>query len=525
MIIKMEKIFISHSSKDKELVLSFVEFLRLGLNLGRDEIFCTSLSGCLPTGEGFIPAIKNAIQNCGITILLITNNFLKSQFCLAEMGAVWALGQTVFPFLVPPVTHKDISETPLSKDQTLCLYEEDALYQLGTEIIEKKVSNCSFVDFSKYANQFLCELGAKKAAIISLESDFKNSRLIEYIEKLKNQRSDNRTKFLLGMAYREGILIEQDLAKAMNLFADAANDGFAPAQYALSSMYYRGEGGHQSFEKAFEWETKASDDKNPNVWESLAFLYRAGLGCQRNLSKALDCYKYAIKFGDTSSYAVVAEIYSILSSSPESVEFYKKSADCGNIFSAFELGMLYKDGYSSFEPNYENAAKYFLMAAEAGMTEAKYQMGELYYLGYAAFGRDFASANKWFKRAAEEGDIRSQYNLGYAYQHGLAVEKNLDSAIFWYEKAARRGNRLSQIGVADLYAQIQKRNYKEASFWYQQAANQDLCGAYRKLGDLFYFGLGTDIDTIKAANLYHKAAEQKDYVAQFRLEDGKDERI
>lgn len=521
----MKKIFISHSSKDKELVFAFTKFLRLGLNLGRDEISCSSLSGCLPTGEAFIPAIKKAIQDCGITILLITDNFLKSQFCLAEMGAVWALGQTIFPLLVPPVTHKDISETPLSKNQTLCLYKEEDLYQLGTEFIEKKVSNYSLVDFSKCVNQFLCEIGVKRAATTSSLSAPQNHQITKYIEKLKYQECSNRAKFLLGMAYREGILIEQDLIKAMDLFIEAANDGFAPAQYALSSMYYRGEDGHQSFEKAFKWKVKASVDENPNVWESLAFLYRAGLGCQRDLNKALDCYNHAIELGDTSSYSVVAEIHSILSSSAESVEFYKKSADYGYTFSAFELGMLYKEGSSTFEPNYENAAKYFSQAAEAGMTEAKYQMGQLYYMGYATFGRDFALANKWFKRAAEEGDIRSQYNLGYAYQHGLAVERNLDSAIFWYEKAATRGHRLSQVGVADLYAQMQKRNYEKAIYWYQQAAKQDSCDAYRKLGDLFYFGLGTDVDTIKAANFYHKAAEQKDYVAQFRLEDGKNGEI
>lgn len=521
----MEKIFISHSSKDKELVLSFVNFLRLGLNLRRDEIFCSSLSGCLPTGKEFIPAIKNVIQNCGVTILLITDNFLKSQFCLAEMGAVWALGQTIFPLLVPPITHEDISETPLSKIQTLCLYKEEDLYQLGTEFMEKKISNYSLVDFSKYSNQFLCEIGAKKAATVSSLPDSTNHRLTKYIEKLKSQRSSNRTKFLLGMVYREGILIEQDSRKAVDLLTDAAHDDFAPAQYALGSMYYRGEGGNQSFEKSFKWRVKASTDENPNVWESLAFLYRTGLGCQRDLNKALDCYNHAIKLGDTSSYSVVAEIYSILSSSPESVEFYKKSADCGYAFSALDLGMLYKEGYSTSEPDYESAAKYFSQAAEAGITEAKYQMGQLYYLGYATFGRDFALANKWFKRAAEEGDIRSQYNLGYAYQHGLAVERNLDSAIFWYEKAATRGHRLSQVGVADLYAQTQKRNYEKAIYWYQQATKQDSCDAYRKLGDMFYFGLGTDVDTIKAANYYRKAAEQKDYVAQFRLEDGKNGEI
>lgn len=39
----MAKIFLSHSSKDKKLVMTFCEFLRSGLDLTRKDIFCTAL--------------------------------------------------------------------------------------------------------------------------------------------------------------------------------------------------------------------------------------------------------------------------------------------------------------------------------------------------------------------------------------------------------------------------------------------------------------------------------------------------
>lgn len=83
------------------------------MQLTNSDIFCTSLTGNLPTGEAFIPAIREALVNCKIVIFLITEAYMESQFCLAELGAAWALGQTIVPLLVPPLTHEDIARTPL----------------------------------------------------------------------------------------------------------------------------------------------------------------------------------------------------------------------------------------------------------------------------------------------------------------------------------------------------------------------------------------------------------------------------
>lgn len=104
------------------------------------------------------------------------------------------------------------------------------------------------------------------------------------------------------------------------------------------------------------------------------------------------------------------------------------------------------------------------MAADAGITEAKYQMGQLYYLGYGVFERDFCAACKWLK-AAEEGDREAQYNLGYAYQHGLGVERDMEKAIHWYEQSVQKGYQLSQVNLADLYAQLNRQQYEKALYW------------------------------------------------------------
>jgi len=45
-----------------------------------------------------------------------------------------------------------------------------------------------------------------------------------------------------------------------------------------------------------------------------------------------------------------------------------------------------------------------------------------------------------FKLLAEQGDVIAMVGLGHAYYMGMCVEKDLDMAEHWYEKAAARGS-------------------------------------------------------------------------------------
>lgn len=514
----MAKVFISHSSQDVKLVQDFIELLRLGMNLTREEIFCTSLRGCLHSGKDFIPEIKKRIYDCEAVIFLITKAYMDSQFCLAELGAAWALGQKIFPLLVAPITHKEIEKTPLLGKQCLQLFDRDNLLQLGNEFNQSRIKQFHLTDFCKYVDEFLARNGiAKDTRQNTTFPPMKKTH--KYVEKLEEgAENDDKARFLLGVTYWEGILAQQDNVKATQLLTQAAYHGYAPAQYKLSSMYYIGDTGKQSFKKAFEWEERASKGDNPAIWSSLAFLYRTGLGCKRDLDKALECYLRAGELGYKSAYSSVGEIYAIQANCLEAIKYYQQAADFGYQYAAQSAGMIYKEGGKDFQPDYIKAAHYFEIAAQAGITEAKYQMGQLYYLGYAVFERDFHSAVKWFREAAKEGDARAQYNMGYAHYHGLGAERDWDLATYWYEQAARRGHPLSQVDIADLYSLIDRQEYKKALYWYEEAANQGLSDAHRKLGDMYFFGIGCAVDQIRALTHYQAAAEQKDYMAQFRLE-------
>lgn len=112
----MKKIFISHSSQDKKLVLEFVDFLQTGMGVYRKQIFCTAMKGIPVAGSEFLGEIKREIAEDMVFIPIITENYLKSKICLMELGAAWVLNGTVgkllYPLLAGKLGYGDLQDIP-----------------------------------------------------------------------------------------------------------------------------------------------------------------------------------------------------------------------------------------------------------------------------------------------------------------------------------------------------------------------------------------------------------------------------
>ena len=98
-------IFISHSSKDRDLVMKFHdEILLLGIGIPAERIYCTSIEGRgIENGEKMREWIHDHITGCDLAFLMISPNYKKSEICLNEMGAIWALNKTEKIILLPGV--------------------------------------------------------------------------------------------------------------------------------------------------------------------------------------------------------------------------------------------------------------------------------------------------------------------------------------------------------------------------------------------------------------------------------------
>ena len=105
-----KRIFISHSSKDKQIVSNFVDhILCLGIGINRNDIFCTSIEDiAIRNGEDIRKHIQDNIRCADYSFLLISDNYKASEICLNEMGSVWAYDSNVRLYLLPDTKFNSI---------------------------------------------------------------------------------------------------------------------------------------------------------------------------------------------------------------------------------------------------------------------------------------------------------------------------------------------------------------------------------------------------------------------------------
>ncbi|GAB5525255.1 MAG: hypothetical protein Roseis2KO_31270 [Roseivirga sp.] len=148
----MKKIFISHSSKDSNLVKQFVDkILILGLQVSRKQIFCTSLDGTgIRSGNDFKDSIKQAIEDSSVAILIVTQNYKESEVCLNEMGALWVLCENTIPFILKPIDYDKIGFIH-STSQVLRLGSKDDLLKLIDD--HPYLNQGDYLNVANYSNQ------------------------------------------------------------------------------------------------------------------------------------------------------------------------------------------------------------------------------------------------------------------------------------------------------------------------------------------------------------------------------------
>ena len=99
---KKPKIFISHSSNDKDYVKEIVDLLDyFGLN--QTHVFCSSLPGYdIPINKNIFDFLLEQFEEFNLHIMFIhSHNYYLSPISLNEMGAAWALKNNYTSFLLP----------------------------------------------------------------------------------------------------------------------------------------------------------------------------------------------------------------------------------------------------------------------------------------------------------------------------------------------------------------------------------------------------------------------------------------
>jgi len=125
---------------------------------------------------------------------------------------------------------------------------------------------------------------------------------------------------------------------------------------------------------------------------------------------------------------------------------------------------------------------------------------------------------KQLLQQAAAGDAYAQLNVGAAYDNGLGVDRDIDKALFWYQKAAEKGVAEAQFNLAHLLV-TQELSATTAAEWMRKAADQGMVDAEYLMGVIYAEGLGVEMDKAEARRWLKKAiAKGHDEAAQFLRE-------
>lgn len=227
-------------------------------------------------------------------------------------------------------------------------------------------------------------------------------------------------------------------------------------------------------------------------------------------------------------------------------KYFKKAADLGNPVGQSGLGVMYLQGRGVPKDTLK-AFSYFTKAADQGWVDGQLQLGYLYFTG-TGVKRDLKQANKFFNLASQAGHVLALYHLGQMHAYGLGTIRSCPTAVELFKNVAERGKwaerlmfayqdfrayrfeqaflqyaLLSELGyeVAQSNAAylLDKRevnlfnNRKEdlvrALQYWGRAATQGYSPAQVKLGDYYFYGLGTNVDYETAASHYRLASDQQ----------------
>lgn len=174
----------------------------------------------------------------------------------------------------------------------------------------------------------------------------------------------------------------------------------------LGWLYMNGaESFSPNYEKAEFWLKKASENNNPEAFNSLGMMYFLGLGQAINYHQAEKYFLLANQYGEKKEAKVnLAELYR---SSP-----------------AFGISL-----------DFEKTKQWYILAESENPSRAYEGLSKLYLTQ-----NNYKEVYNYASKAAVLGNQESQYNLGVLYEKGIYVKKDKKQAEYWYTQAAEQGH-------------------------------------------------------------------------------------
>lgn len=182
-----KKVFISHSSKNKEIADHLCAFIsRLGVH--NKNIFCSSVLGQgLVNGEKLNDAIAKALKESKLLLFLISKSFIESSYCLEELGAGWFLAHqkkvTCYYLILPDIDLSELTgfvNSKIDKFSFIDPTQKDDLGMIAENLIKAlKLKQMQFTEIANIGNSFFSSTDKYIANLIQDKTLVEQGKLAE----------------------------------------------------------------------------------------------------------------------------------------------------------------------------------------------------------------------------------------------------------------------------------------------------------------------------------------------------------
>ena len=319
-----------------------------------------------------------------------------------------------------------------------------------------------------------------------------SKKAIQWYKKLAESNVPE-AQYKLAKAYDLGLFnVNHNRKKAFEWYLRAAENNFAESQYKLGLMYEEGKEVEQNMDKAIFWYKRAIDNGDPFAKYQLARLYEEGKGIERNVKKAAQLYNEIHLQEAQVRLRYLINEYSYIPGFLDALDVTKSELiDMSNIdsnsirrtsLSAFltarqnteDKQIFVKDYYSQemYDAHQRGNLLYTVNSNDLN-TEQIYDgrisgnqlertiyrssfppkkmadyytaLANLYRTGFVHSPHNEPGLNdivaiEFYKQAVEiprGSDGTAEYWLGLMHEEGRGVQKDVEKAVEWYQKAIK----------------------------------------------------------------------------------------
>ncbi|RIB16890.1 kinase-like domain-containing protein [Gigaspora rosea] len=168
------------------------------------------------------------------------------------------------------------------------------------------------------------------------------------------------------------------------------------------------------------------------------------------------------------------------------------------------LGFFYLEGIGTSE-NHENAFNIFKKTADQ-ISISKFYLGECFRCGYGT-EKNLKSAISWYEKAEADGHARSINALGLCHIKGIGVKNDKNKAFDYFKKSYEMGYipSCNNLGNCYEFGRGTKTNKVKAFEYYREAASQNCSSGQYNVSECYKNGIGTKKNLDEAKRWYKKA--------------------